>query len=412
MQTHADYLSRYLAARGYQIRVVTYQTTSVEERQEAARHDASLPFPVERCLSRLGYCNNLDLLTAIAEGLQPDLIYCSTVFYGALEQRTGIPVICRCVGNDVLRPWITWPFQFLSATLSAHWLESFVMRRYRRYHSPEWISAFFRRRRRQLMERSVLSMRLVLANSRFTDDLLAAIGLPAARRKVLVGGVDVPRFAGARPATRGIPPNRYVLMTACRIVAKKGIDFLLRAFARLRETMPDAYLVIVGDGPHLAKMQRLAVELQIAGDVHFAGRVPHREIAAYYAAADLFILASRESVAAISGERDVETMGRVLCEANAARVPVIASRSGGIPSVIEHEQNGLLIEPEDEPALLAAIHRLRHDPALRQALTAEGATRAHNKFDWPAILLAHEEAFLQCGEECHSSGRLAIGPKA
>jgi len=393
MQTHADYLSRYLAARGYDIRVVTYQTTSSEERQECALFDAALPFPVERRLSRLGYCNNLDVLTGIAAAFSPQLIYCSTVFYGMLEHRTGLPVICRCAGNDVLRPWITWPFGFLSATLSMQWLEGFVMRRYRRYQSPEWISALFRKRRRILTERSVLAMRMVLANSRFTDDLLADIGLPPARRKVLVGGVDAARFASARGLAEKIPAGRYVLMTACRIVAKKGIDFLLRSFAELRSTMPDAFLVIVGDGPHLARMHRLAAELELLPHVLFAGRVPHRDIAAYYASADQFILASRESVAAISGERDVETMGRVLCEANAARVPVIAARSGGIPSVIEHEANGLLFDPEDQPGLLAAIHRLRENKSLRQRLIVEGSNRAHHKFDWPAILRAHEDVF-------------------
>jgi phosphatidylinositol alpha-1,6-mannosyltransferase len=391
MQTHADYLSRYLAARGHEIRVVTYQTTDAAEREECARFDASLKFSVERRLSRLGYCNNLSLLSQMAREFAPDLIYCSTVFYGLLEQRTGAPVICRCVGNDVLRPWIAWPFEFLSGVLSARWVESFVMRRYRRCHSPEWLSAFFRKRRRGLMERSVLQVRMVLANSRFTDDLLAGIGVPDARRRILVGGVDSERFASATPLRRA--GGRYVLMTACRLVPKKGIEFLLRAMVRLREWMPDVFLVIVGDGPHLSRLERLAERLGLLSHVQFAGRVPHREIAAYYASADQFILASRESVAAISGERDVETMGRVLCEANAARVPVVASRSGGIPSVIEHEANGLLFEPEDEAGLLDCVRRLRTDDALRQSLVTEGSSRAHHKFDWPVILRAHEDAF-------------------
>ncbi len=393
MQTHADYLSRYLAGRGYEIRVVTYQTTDPAERDECAQFDASLKFPVERTLSRLGYWNNLTLLSDLAREFAPDLIYCSTVFYGLLEERTGAPVICRCVGNDVLRPWITWPFEFLSGVLSARCVEGFVMRRYRRYHSPEWISAFFRKRRRRLMERSVLEMRMVLANSRFTDDLLSEIGVPASRRRVLVGGVDAARFSSARAMPLRIPPRRYVLMTACRLVAKKGVDFLLRSFVTLRESMPDAFLVIVGDGPHRIKMERLAAVLGLSEHVLFAGRVPHREIAAYYVSADQFILASRESVAAISGERDVETMGRVLCEANAARVPVVASRSGGIPSVIEHEANGLLFEPNDEAGLLDCVRRIREDDALRAAVVAEGSIRARDRFDWPAILRAHEEAF-------------------
>ena len=95
MQTHAIHLCRYLHQRGYQIEVATYRGPAVE-----------FPFPVHRCLSRIGFTQNLQVLESLTRIARPDLLYSSTIFYGRLSASTGIPMIARSVGNDVLRPWI------------------------------------------------------------------------------------------------------------------------------------------------------------------------------------------------------------------------------------------------------------------------------------------------------------------
>ena len=113
------------------------------------------------------------------------------------------------------------------------------------------------------------------------------------------------------------------------------------------------------------------------------------------AVAEVFILASRISVNRISGLSDAETMGRVLCEANAAGVPVIASRSGGIPSVIGDGDNGLLFEPDHADDLQRQFTRLLHDADLRQSLIQRGRERAQHEFDWSIIVDQHHQAFEQ-----------------
>lgn len=399
MQTHTIYLSRYLAHRGYAIEVVTYRHADSEERESTAVFDAGLDFPVHRILSRLDFWHNLDILTRIGLRFQADLVYASTVFYSLLGPRLGVPVVCRSVGNDVLRPWIAYPFRPGSRVASIPWLERPLCDLFHRLNRPEWIEALFQERRRSLMERSSRQTARILANSAFTEGLLRDLGVPSDRIELVVRGVDAGRFARPRRDLTslrqrlGLPLHRYLLLTTCRLEPKKGIDFLLRAFAGLRALMPDAHLVIVGGGQSGWRYRQLAESLGLGNWVTFTGPVPHEEVQSYYWCADLFVLASRESIHPATGLRDAETMGRVLCEANAAGVPVIASRSGGILSVISHGENGLLFEPDEAEDLLAQVVHLREREALAARLVAKGLEAAWERFDWSVVLGAHERSF-------------------
>lgn len=183
-------------------------------------------------------------------------------------------------------------------------------------------------------------------------------------------------------------------MTACRLVAKKGIDLLLDALPRLRQTVPQVHLVVVGEGKYRARFERHCAEHGM-NNVIFAGRVPHEDIHRYYTACDLFILASRESINPVTGTRDVETMGRVLCEANAAGIPVLASRSGGIPSVITDGVNGLLFDAENIEQLINRVVYLKNNPDVQNKIVAQGLSRAREEFDWSSILNAHRRVFHQ-----------------
>ena len=107
------------------------------------------------------------------------------------------------------------------------------------------------------------------------------------------------------------------------------------------------------------------------------------------------MLASRVKVNPITNQRDAETMGRVLCEANAAGIPVIAARSGGIPSVITHNKNGLLFNSDDEDDFLEQIERMRGEPALAESLADNGLQLARQKFDWSVVMAAHEDYFME-----------------
>jgi phosphatidyl-myo-inositol dimannoside synthase len=401
MQTHAVYLSTWLAGRGYPIEVVTYRPDDVEESGAAQSYDSRFSFPVRRCLSRLGFWKNLDQIGEIAAEFRPDLVYASTVFYGFLGPRLGVPVVCRSVGNDVLRPWIAYPFRLGSRLLSNPAVERYLYRTFQRLEQPEFVAALFRAARHRLMERSAREMTRILANSTYTAALLRQVGVPDERIELLVGGVDTARFTrpdSSRARLRreiGLPADRYLLLTACRLEPKKGIDFLLESFAHLRRSMPDAFLVIVGEGKSGRRCREQAKRLGLDDDVRFVGRVPHDGVHRYFWAADLFVLASREYRHARTGLRDAETMGRVLCEANAAGLPVVAARSGGIPSVVADGENGLLFEPDNQTDFLSKVLMVRRRPELSARLVAGGKRAARERFDWANILDAHERIFVE-----------------
>ncbi len=398
MQTHAAYLSRHLQQHGYRIEVFTHRVSDPAMAAEAAAYDRAQPFPVHRILGRLSYQHNLELLSRHAARFSPHLIYASTVYYGALQPRTGVPVVCRCVGNDVMRPWLGYPYRFGSRLFNNARLEKILHAWLERHLYPDWIEHLFRKKRAQLTTQSARAAAHIFANSEYTAGLLRAMQVADERIQTLVGGVDSLRFqapdACKRRARRALdlPESGFLLMTACRLVAKKGIDLLLAALPRLRDTLPDAHLIVVGDGKYRASLERHCLEHGIA-NITFAGRVPHEMIHHYYTACDLFILASRESVNLSTGTRDVETMGRVLCEANAAGIPVVASKSGGIPSVITDGFNGLLFEAENIEQLIGRIVYLNDNPQVHLDIVRQGLQRAREEFDWASILDAHRQVF-------------------
>lgn len=400
MQTHAHYLSAHLSQQGHDLRIYTYQGATTFRQEEAQAFDHALGIPVHREMSRIGYFHNLELLEAEVRRFRPDLIYSSTVFYGILSQRTGIPVVCRSVGNDVMRPWIAYPYELASGALSNWRLERPLFDFFRKVDTPELIEMVFRERRLSLMADAARAATRILANSHFTQGLLEEVGVARQRIEVVVGGVEASRFGGV-PRERatelkrrlGLAPDTTVLMTACRLVDKKAVDFLLTTFAGVDPARRRWHLLVIGQGRRAQKLEQLAHSLGIGGQVTFTGPVPHQQIHDYFAMTDVFVLASRVHQDPLTGLRDAETMGRVLLEANAAGVPVVAASSGGIPSVVAHGVNGLLFQPDHAPDLVRQIEAVLQQPRLTQEITRQGRILARTRFDWAHVLEAHETSF-------------------
>jgi glycogen(starch) synthase len=196
---------------------------------------------------------------------------------------------------------------------------------------------------------------------------LAAAGLPAARIRVIPPGYDPGLFAAPGPDPFPHLPRPRVGYLG-RLSPQKDPGTLVEAFQRVR--VP-ACLLIVGDGPDRGAVARRARPL---GDrVHFAGFLPHAAVPAVLAHIDLLVLATR-----------YEELPSVLVEGMAAGLPVIASRVGGIPALVEHDVNGLLVPPADPGALAAAITRILTDPATAARLAA-GARATAADYSWPAL---------------------------
>ncbi len=310
--------------------------------------------------------------------MEAEGVYASTVFYGLLP----LPVVCRSAGNDLLRPWIAYPFERGSDIVGSRMVDDWLYDAFLRWKRPEFVYSWFRERRTLLMRSALRGNRHVFANSEFTADLLKTEDFGC--YSVVTGGVDAAAFA---PAGGG-SPRPFTFLTACRLVAKKGIEVFLDAAARALRAHPGLRFVIVGDGPRRAALEQLAAPL--GRSVEFTGRVAQEQMRERYWNADCFVLASREHVHPRTGMRDVETMGRVLCEANAAGVPVIAARTGGVPSIVTHGNNGLLFEPGNADELAGQMLLLAGSPEFAARLRRNGLEIARKQFDWRVVLERQE----------------------
>jgi glycosyltransferase involved in cell wall biosynthesis len=164
-----------------------------------------------------------------------------------------------------------------------------------------------------------------------------------------------------------------------RLVERKGVGHLIEAIARLGPTGPR--LEIVGEGPERPRLEALAQRLGVASRVVFRGKIPPDELQASYARAAVCVLPS-----VLDARGDTEGLGVVLLEAMNHGTPVIASRVGGIPDIVEDGVSGLLVPPGDADALAAAVQRLGDDPALARRLGEAGRRRLREQFSWRAIV--------------------------
>jgi len=170
----------------------------------------------------------------------------------------------------------------------------------------------------------------------------------------------------------GLGPGDFVILTLTRLVARKGVDDLIRALAILP---PEIKLLVVGDGPDRSRLEGLAAEAGLRGRVVFTGYVDRTR--PFYQAADVFALASREEEGG-----DVEGFGIVLLEAQALGLPVIGTSSGGIPEAFLDGFTGLLVPPGRPEELARAIDRLAKKEDLRAALGGAGPELVRRAFSW------------------------------
>jgi len=230
-----------------------------------------------------------------------------------------------------------------------------------------------------------------------SDDLRErgiALGARSARSVTVPYGVDADRFrpdasAGARLRQRWqIGEGEIVVFSAGRFVRKKGFEYLIDAVASLGASAMPIRLVLAGAGD-LERELRGRIAAQGIGDrVLLPGIVPHDEMAAALAAADIVAI---PSIRDESG--NVDGLPNTLLEALASGTPVVATTAGGIPSVVERDRTGLLVPERDSAALASAIRMLAGDPARRAALGAAGRARMITRASWAGVAERIEEAY-------------------
>lgn len=204
-----------------------------------------------------------------------------------------------------------------------------------------------------------------IAPSHFVADRYIWAGMPADRLTVLPNGIDVERF---HPSTLSSAPEDGIRITYVgHFGAHKGVATLLDALPLLN-TLPAAVIQLVGEGPEEGAYRARIAELKLTGQVRFPGKVQPADMPDVYARSDIVVLPSVWD----------ENQPVCLMEAMASGLPVVASRRGGIPELIEHGSNGLMFAAGDPRDLALQLARLITAPALRRAAGLNGRKRVED----------------------------------
>jgi phosphatidyl-myo-inositol dimannoside synthase len=213
--------------------------------------------------------------------------------------------------------------------------------------------------------------------------LANALG-PRAHLARLTPGVDASVFGcadGSAIRHRYGLGDRPVIVCVSRLVPRKGQDTLIRALPAVRQTLPDACLLLVGRGPYEKRLRALAREVGIEGEVIFAGGVLSSELPSHFAAGDVFAMPCRTRRFGM----DVEGLGIVYLEASAAGLPVVVGDSGGAPDAVIPGQTGIVVDGSDVGAVSRQVVRILDDRVLASRLGAAGRQWVEGSWQWDGV---------------------------
>ena len=197
-------------------------------------------------------------------------------------------------------------------------------------------------------------------------------------------GVDTSRFRHAEPPDPMPFPDGYLLYVG-RLQEIKGVRHLLRALPRVRERHPGIGLVVVGYGEQEAALRSEAHALGLADGVHFTGQQPAPEVARWLSGCRVAVVPSQR----MPGGRS-EGMPTVVLEAMAAGAPLVATKTGGIPDVVQHGRNGWLCRDRDPEALADAVFEAL---SAGRGAVAEATRATSEHHDWARVAERYAEIF-------------------
>jgi glycosyltransferase involved in cell wall biosynthesis len=225
---------------------------------------------------------------------------------------------------------------------------------------------------REQLRRLTPHMDRLIAVSHAMEQKIVDEGRDTAPVSLIYNGVDLERYDHQEPCCTlrdeyGMEPGSQIVGVVARLEQEKGHVTLLDAWPNVLRSVPNAYLLVVGEGSRREALERQVAELRIAHRVVFTGR--RDDVPAVTAALDVAVLPSYR-----------EAQGLTILEAMALSRPVVASNVGGIPEMVEDGVSGLLVPPGDPDALATAIARLLLDHSLADTLGRAGHDLVHDRF--------------------------------
>lgn len=194
-------------------------------------------------------------------------------------------------------------------------------------------------------------------------------------------GISASEMRGPDHSREKDDANSYILCIAAHN-EKKGIDVLLRAFAKMKPQAQSMRLFLVGDGPLRSRHEELARSLGIRDQVDFLGELGRPDVVKLLHGCELFVLPSRS-----------EPFGIVVTEAMACKKPIVATAVGGIAEIIENGLSGILVEPDNPDSLSTAICSILEDNTFKTLLASNGYARVCENFLWDHTGAKYETLF-------------------
>jgi L-malate glycosyltransferase len=238
--------------------------------------------------------------------------------------------------------------------------------------------------------------RVLVGSAQVWDDVRHYDGVPASRLLLLPYGIrleELETSLSREDARQTLGVSGFVMGAVGRLEEQKGHLYLLEALAQVRQDLPDATLLLVGDGRLRADLERRTRELGLAGQVRFLGT--RRDLPLIYRALDLFVQPSRW-----------EGLPLALLKAMGAGLPVLATRVSGVREVIDDGLNGRLVEPGNPQALARVLVELYRQPEARARLGAAAQLTIRENYSLKAMLAQLARLYLElCQQKRQDCGQ-------
>lgn len=212
----------------------------------------------------------------------------------------------------------------------------------------------------------------------YLAERILAWGCPPEKIKVLYGGVDLDQYPYSKPVSSG----SHHILSVGRLVEKKGHHLLMKAFQKIKMKFPDATLTIIGRGELQHELTSLATQLNLGESFQLLQHLPKDQVREYMKKADVFCAASLEAT-----NGDVEGIPNTLKEAMALGVPVLSTTHAGIPELITHQKEGILVRENHVDELVEGLDFMLTRQDLWESFTLAARRKVEQSFDLKKQLL-------------------------
>lgn len=217
----------------------------------------------------------------------------------------------------------------------------------------------------------------------FTKNVISAsISMQARTAMVKIApGIDTEHFKPQDSSNLRLSlglANKKIIVSVGRLVHRKGQDHLIESMPEILENVPDAHLLLVGQGPYRSELEKRVKKLNLHSNVSFIGRIEYHDLPEYICVGDIFAMPSRSRLMGL----EVEGLGIVYLEASSCGLAVIAGDSGGAPDAVVHGKSGFVVSGVDNSAIAQAAITLLKNPATRLEMGRFGRNWIIENWRW------------------------------